>query len=166
MKNGIWLLISVLFFANMILNHYSDRLVDAIHANEIEKVKLEKDIECLESKLQEPVEEVPVQMITPVQTWEGQASYYSEDGCVGCREDRLMANGERFNEDAMTLAFNWLPLNTQVRVVNLRTGESRLAIITDTGGFNELGRIADLSKGLKEAIGCTDLCEVAVREIR
>ena len=102
---------------------------------------------------------------TKVNKWTGIASYYSVAGCVGCREDLLMANGVKFDEDAMTLAFNWLPLNTKVKVINTLTGESMNAVVTDTGGFNELGRIADLSKGLKEAINCTDLCPVEVVEL-
>jgi len=96
---------------------------------------------------------------------EGIASYYSDAGCVGCRDDRIMANGEVFDESAMTLAMNDLPLDTSVLVINSSTGESRRARVTDTGGFSTLGRIADLSLGLKEAINCTDLCEVHIRPL-
>jgi rare lipoprotein A (peptidoglycan hydrolase) len=95
-------------------------------------------------------------------TWSGIASYYSEDGCIGCSPTLTMANGKRFDEDALTLAFNRLPLGTLVKVVNVSTGSSVEAEVTDTGGFEKLGRIADLSKGLKEAIGCTNLCQVKV----
>lgn len=97
-----------------------------------------------------------------VKSYKGLASYYSENGCVGCREDRLMANGKRFNENEMTLAFNNEPLGTKVKVINTLNNQSLIAEVTDTGGFNSLGRIADLSRGLKERIGCTDLCEVEI----
>jgi rare lipoprotein A (peptidoglycan hydrolase) len=96
------------------------------------------------------------------QSWSGVASYYSEDGCIGCSPTLTMANGKRFDEDAMTLAFNRLPLGSRVTVTNGVTGSSIEAEVTDTGGFEKLGRIADLSKGLKEAIGCTNLCQVKI----
>ena len=98
----------------------------------------------------------------PVQKWSGTASYYSEDGCVGCSPNLTMANGKRFNENAMTLAFNQLPLGSKVIVTNVETSNSQEAEVTDTGGFEKLGRIADLSKGLKEAINCADLCVVEI----
>jgi rare lipoprotein A (peptidoglycan hydrolase) len=94
--------------------------------------------------------------------WSGVASYYSEDGCIGCSPTLTMANGKRFDENAMTLAFNRLPLGSRVLVTNGVTGSSVEAEVTDTGGFEKLGRIADLSKGLKEAIGCGDLCQVKI----
>lgn len=139
---------------------------------EAQKQLIEKEIEFL--KLQESKQPEPViqeeHLISPwdvvqqgnKKTWKGTASYYSVDGCVGCREDLLMANGKRFDENAMTLAFNWLPLNTEVVVKNVNTGTTVNAVVTDTGGFNELGRIADLSKGLKEALNCNDLCQVEI----
>ncbi len=77
--------------------------------------------------------------------WIGKASYYSESGCVGCNSEQVMANGERFDENAYTIAFMRLPLNTPVKVTNLDNNKSVRAIVADTGGFEELGRIADLS---------------------
>lgn len=111
------------------------------------------------------VMQIKADPLTNGQKWSGTASYYSEDGCVGCSENLTMANGKRFDEDAMTLAFNRLPLGTWVKVSNTLTGKSSIAEVTDTGGFERLGRIADLSKGLKEAIGCGDLCKVEIVEI-
>ena len=83
----------------------------------------------------------------------GKVSYYSEKGCLGCNANQIMANGQKFDEDKFTLAFNRLPLNTVVRVTNLSNGKSELAVVTDRGGFERLGRIADLSKGLMTALG-------------
>ena len=94
--------------------------------------------------------------------WNGTASYYSEDGCIGCREDLLMANGERFHDEGFTVAFNWLPLGSFVSVENVSNGMVTVAEVTDTGGFTELGRIIDLSPTVKEEIGCNDLCSVVV----
>lgn len=94
--------------------------------------------------------------------WYGTASYYSEAGCVGCSATLTMANGNRFNEMAMTLAFNKVPLGTMVKVRNQYSNDWKIAEVTDRGGFEDLGRIADLSLGLKEAINCTDLCLVEI----
>lgn len=105
--------------------------------------------------------------------WEGRASYYSELGCLGCRPDRKMANGERFDENKLTLAF-WgnrrypVPLNTPVLVSNLDNGISEIAVVTDRGNF-DIGtrRIADLSKGLADRIGLrTDESMIEVAWIR
>lgn len=108
----------------------------------------------------------PVFMENP-NYWKGVASWYGEspEHCVGCRADLLMANGQRYNENARTVAFNRLPLGSMVKVTNLANGESVEAEVTDTGGFESLGRIIDLSKGVKELLNCTDLCEVSVAEI-
>lgn len=88
-------------------------------------------------------------------SWRGRASHYSEAGCVGCRADRLMANGQRFDENAFTLAFMRFPLNTKVLVTNLDNGLSARALVTDTGGFESMGRIADLSFGLANHLRVT-----------
>lgn len=103
---------------------------------------------------------------TRIQTYKGIASYYSHDGCIGCRADQLMANGERFDENALTIAFNDLPLNTEVEVTNNANGYTTFAKVTDTGGFNALGRIADLSLGVKNKIKCTDLCDVTIQDVK
>lgn len=95
-------------------------------------------------------------------SWKGEASYYSANGCLGCRSDQLMANGERFNQWALTLAFMRLPLNSTVLVTNLENGISSLARVTDRGGFEPYGRLADLSLGLKDAIAGYDLTPVRI----
>ena len=43
-------------------------------------------------------------------TWYGE----SDEECLGCRADRKMANGDRYDETAYTAAANWLPLNSLV----------------------------------------------------
>ena len=105
---------------------------------------------------------IPIKEEKVKTSWIGLASYYSHEGCVGCSDGQVMSNGKPFIEDAITIAFNDVPLGTFVRVINLRTNVSIVAEVTDTGGFNELGRLADLSKGTKEAIGCSDMCEVEI----
>jgi len=107
--------------------------------------------------------EIPIGRI--LGRWQGVASYYSEAGCLGCSPNLTMANGETFKDYGFTVAFNKLPLDTWVTVRNMETDDITYARITDTGGFESLGRIIDLSPAVKKAIGCGDLCEVEVREV-
>jgi rare lipoprotein A (peptidoglycan hydrolase) len=94
--------------------------------------------------------------------WQGVASYYSISGCIGCRADRLMANGQPLSDNSLTIAFMRAPLNSTVRVTNLNNNVSVIARITDTGGFESLGKIADLTLGVKNAIGGEDLTPVKI----
>lgn len=84
--------------------------------------------------------------------WEGVCTYYSHDGCIGCSADQIMANGEYFREWDMTIAFMRTPLNTNVLIENLESGLSVTARVTDRGGFERYGILADLSLGVAQAI--------------
>ncbi|ATS18408.1 hypothetical protein BRW62_06185 [Parathermosynechococcus lividus PCC 6715] len=77
----------------------------------------------------------------------GMASWYGP-GFHGART----ANGERFNQDAMTAAHKTLPFGTRVRVTNLHNGRSVIVRINDRGPFTP-GREIDLSRGAAAAIG-------------
>jgi rare lipoprotein A len=60
-------------------------------------------------------------------------------------QSRQAANGEVFDTERMTAAHRTLPLNSIVRVTNVKTNESALVRITDRGPF--VGdRILDLSR--------------------
>lgn len=86
--------------------------------------------------------------------WSGKASYYSHEGCLGCSPGQIMANGEPFKENAMTIAFMRTErLNVPVYIENLANGMSVVARVTDRGGFEAYGWIADLSLGVKNTIG-------------
>ncbi len=62
------------------------------------------------------------------------------------------ANGEIYNQDEMTAAHNRLPLNSIVRVINLKNHQSTVVRITDRGPF--IGdRIIDLSVAAAKAVG-------------
>ncbi len=65
---------------------------------------------------------------------------------------RRGANGEIYNQNAMTAAHRTLPMNTLVRVINERTGQSAVVRITDRGPFVK-GRIIDLSLAAAKATG-------------
>lgn len=71
---------------------------------------------------------------------EGVASWYGP-GFHG----KTTANGERFNQYAMTAAHKLLPLGTTVRVTHLDNGRSILVRINDRGPFVE-DRVIDLSR--------------------
>jgi len=80
----------------------------------------------------------------------GMASWYGP-GFHG----KLTANGERFNQNAMTAAHKLLPFGTMVRVTNLDNGKSVIVRINDRGPFLR-ERIVDLSKGAANNIGMVD----------
>ncbi len=65
---------------------------------------------------------------------------------------RLTANGERFDQNANTLAHLSLPMGTNVLVKNPETGKIVKARVNDCGPYKD-GRIADLSRGLAEQLG-------------
>lgn len=100
--------------------------------------------------------------------WRGEASYYSEQGCLGCSKTLTMANGERLDDTRRTIAMTPETvrqhhlLNTTVTITNNATGATTTARVTDTGGFARYSRIADLSLATKVALGCADLCTVEI----
>ena len=61
------------------------------------------------------------------------------------------ANGEIYDQNAMTAAHRTLPLNSVVRVTNLSTGHVAMVRITDRGPFVE-DRIIDLSLAAAKAV--------------
>lgn len=111
-----------------------------------------------EVKAAEPVEKV----------LRGEASYYSEAGCLGCSPTLTMANGERLDDDQYTVALTpetvkqHKLLNDMVRIYNPTTDRTVIAKVTDTGGFAKYNRIADLSVATKEALSCADICEIEI----
>lgn len=116
-----------------------------------------------------------LQIVEPVmaadRVLKGEASYYSTTGCMGCDINLIMANGQKLDDNALTLALppeyvnKYKLLNDMVRIVNLKSGQTVIAKVTDTGGFYQLTggkRIADLSVATKDALGCNGLCQVEV----
>lgn len=109
----------------------------------------------------------PTATPTPQKTsWIGKVSHYSEQGCLGCSETLTMANGERLDDTKPTIAFNHLPMNTRVLITNLDNGKSIEAVVTDTGGFERLGRIADLTLVVAGALETkTDISRVKIEKL-
>lgn len=83
----------------------------------------------------------------PGKTERGGASWYGP-GFHG----KLTANGETFDQEALTAAHKTLKFNTRVRVTDLDTGQQVIVRINDRGPF-VAGRIIDLSKGAARELG-------------
>lgn len=90
---------------------------------------------------------------------EGEASFYSRAGCLGCSPALRMANGQPLDDSALTMAIGADKkhlVGHEAKVTNLSTGQSVNVQITDTGGFyrEKYGRrVADLTVATKQAIG-------------
>ncbi len=81
--------------------------------------------------------------------YKGEASWYGP-GFDG----NLTANGERFNQNALTAAHPSLPFGTKIRVTNQYNGRSVVVRVNDRGPYAG-GRIVDLSAGSADVIGLT-----------
>lgn len=108
------------------------------------------------------------QPLTTPLVLQGQASYYSWAGCLGCNALRVMANGEQLNDNALTMAIGADKshlVGYSAHITNLANGKTVTARITDTGGFYQEkygSRVADLSLATKQAIGMGGLGQVRV----
>ena len=83
----------------------------------------------------------------PVWSETGRASWYGPP-----YNRRRGANGQIYDQDAMTAAHRTLPLGSLVRVTNLKTGQQAVLHITDRGPFVP-GRVLDLSMASAKALG-------------
>ena len=84
---------------------------------------------------------------TPISTEEGLASWYGPP-----YDKHPGANGEIYDQNALTAAHRTLPLNSLIQVTNLATGQSVIVRVTDRGPFVS-GRILDLSMASAKAVG-------------
>ncbi len=88
----------------------------------------------------------PPTVVQPLFVQFGKASWYGAP-----YHNRKAANGEVYDMHAMTAAHLTLPLNSVVRVTNIKTQQSVVVRITDRGPFVE-DRIIDLSMAAAKAI--------------
>jgi rare lipoprotein A len=93
----------------------------------------------------------------PSFTQVGLASWYGSDF-----HRKPTASGERYDMRDLTAAHLSLPLDTLVRVTNLRNNRSVVVRINDRGPFTR-GRVIDLSRGAAEVLGMTQAGVVPVR---
>lgn len=88
---------------------------------------------------------------------EGMASWYGP-GFHG----KMTANGESYDQNAMTAAHRTLPLPSMVRVTNLGNGRSLVLRINDRGPFAK-NRIIDISRRGAQLLGFVDQGTARVR---
>jgi len=77
----------------------------------------------------------------------GIASYYATNF-----QDQKTSNGDIYNEEAMTAACNVLPMNSWIKVTNLKNNKSVIVRINDRL-HPKNKRIVDLSKAAAEVLG-------------
>jgi len=83
----------------------------------------------------------------PILSEVGYATWYTAP-----YKGRRAANGQVFEDDAMTAANRTLPMGSLIVVTNLKTGQSSAMRITDRGPFVQ-GRILDLTIASAKAVG-------------
>lgn len=89
----------------------------------------------------------------------GRASWYGP-GFHG----NLTANGEVYDQWAMTAAHKTLPFGTQLRVTNVANGRSVVVRINDRGPFIP-GREIDLSRAAADALGFAGVATVRIEQL-
>ena len=77
----------------------------------------------------------------------GTASWYGQN-----RQGRKMANGQRFDAHKLTAASWYFPFGTEIRVVNVKNGQSVVVTVTDRGPNLRLHRVLDLSAAAAEQL--------------
>lgn len=90
------------------------------------------------------------------------ASWYDCAKPRECSKNKITANGEKFNPNALTAAHKTLPFGTLLRVTH--KGRSVIVRINDRGPFIK-GRHLDLSRAAARKIGCGGVCTVKVEII-
>ncbi|HEY1902328.1 MAG TPA: septal ring lytic transglycosylase RlpA family protein [Terracidiphilus sp.] len=93
----------------------------------------------------------------PIESETGMATWYTAP-----YKGRKAANGQVFNDRALTAAHRTLPMGSLITVTNLRTGQSSAMRITDRGPFVD-GRILDLTIASAKATG---VYRVGTAEVR
>jgi rare lipoprotein A (peptidoglycan hydrolase) len=83
-------------------------------------------------------------------------------GIASVYHDRITANGEQMNPNAMTAAHKSLPMGSRVTVINKRNGRSVTVRINDRGPY-VTGRVIDLSPGAARVLGVDGLAQVSLQ---
>lgn len=82
-------------------------------------------------------------------------------GIASVYHDRITANGEHMNPNAMTAAHKSLPMGSMVTVRNHRNGRATTVRINDRGPY-VTGRVIDLSPGAARVLGVNGLAPVSL----
>lgn len=83
----------------------------------------------------------------PIYSFEGSATWYRAP-----YKGRKAANGQVFDDDAMTAANRTLPMGTLIAVTNLKTGQTAAMRISDRGPFAP-DKVIDLTIASAKAVG-------------
>jgi rare lipoprotein A len=83
-------------------------------------------------------------------------------GIASVYHDRITANGEHMNPNAMTAAHKSLPMGSRVTVINKRNGRSVTVRINDRGPY-VTGRVIDLSPGAACVLDVDGLAHVSLQ---
>jgi rare lipoprotein A (peptidoglycan hydrolase) len=83
-------------------------------------------------------------------------------GIASVYHDRITANGEHMNPNAMTAAHKSLPMGSRVTVFNKRNGRSVTVRINDRGPY-VTGRVIDLSPGAARVLRVDGLAQVSLQ---
>ncbi len=84
---------------------------------------------------------------TPIYSETGKASWYGPP-----YNHHKGANGQVYDQEAMTAAHRTLPMNSLLRVTNIQTGQSAIMRVTDRGPFVP-DRVLDLSLASARVVG-------------
>jgi peptidoglycan lytic transglycosylase len=98
----------------------------------------------------------PLRIVPAVRTEVGLATWY------GAESSGRTATGEEYDMTGLTAAHRTLPLNSRIKVTNLRNGRSVTLRVNDRGP-NVDGRLLDVSEAAAERLGFVDSGKVPVR---
>lgn len=99
------------------------------------------------SPAEETTDEAFVASHSPIYTETGRASWYGPP-----YHNRRGANGQIFDQNAISAAHRTLPMGSLIRVTNLETGQAAVMRVTDRGPFVP-DRVLDLSVASAKEIG-------------
>ncbi len=130
---------------------YTIKPGDTLWSLAVKKFHVNLDDLIKDNKIKDPRKIRPGQIIRirqPIRTEMRQivASWYGTSF-----HGRAMANGDRFDMYADTIAHRQLPLGTRVELENPQTGQKAKAVVTDRGPY-VAGRDVDLSYGLAQKL--------------
>lgn len=80
----------------------------------------------------------------------------------GSELEGITANGEEFDSSQLTAAHRTLPLNSRIKVTNLRNGRAVILRVNDRGP-NIAGRLLDVSLAAAQRLGFTNAGRTRVR---
>jgi rare lipoprotein A len=71
----------------------------------------------------------------------------------GYESGKFMANGKKWNPEALTVAHRTIPFGTKIKITNIKNGKSVIAIVTDRGPAKWTDRQLDVSMKIAKILG-------------